>query len=132
MHWGLAGCVGTQGQLGFRWHQVDHRGCRGHWVGKWTGSPTTLGPIPWSQHSHWFPLGSNLPGQGQASDRNELCRLLYTFGTIFSDSLHILYLCHLITYSYTQCKEMLYGLCSLQTNLHISLYHQSDDSDTVV
>ena len=24
-----------------------------------------------------------------------------------------------------QCKEMLYGLCSLQTNLHISLHHQS-------
>ena len=40
-------------------------------------------------HSHWFPLGSDLPSQGQASDRNELCRLLYTFGTIFHDSLHI-------------------------------------------
>ena len=34
-------------------------------------------------------LGSDLPGQGQASDRNELCRPLYTFGTIFHDSLHI-------------------------------------------
>ena len=31
-----------------------------------TGSPTTLGPSPWSQHSHWFPLGSDLPHQGQA------------------------------------------------------------------
>ena len=25
-----------------------------------------------------------------------------------------------------QCKEMLYGLCCLQTNLHIPLHHQSD------
>ena len=52
-------------------------------------SPTTLGPSPGSQHSHWFPWGSDLPGQGQASERNELCRLLYTFGTIFCDSFHI-------------------------------------------
>ena len=35
-------------------------------------------------------------------------------------------LCHLITYSYTQCKEMLYRLHSLQTDLCISLHHQSD------
>ena len=25
-----------------------------------------------------------------------------------------------------QCREMLYGLCSLQTNLHISFHHQSN------
>ena len=37
-----------------------------HWGGKWTGSPTTLGPSPGSQHSYWFPLGSDLPHQGQA------------------------------------------------------------------
>ena len=60
-----------------------------HWDSKWTWSLTTLGPSPGSQHSHWFPLGSDLPHQGHASDRNELCRLLYTFGTIFHDSLHI-------------------------------------------
>ena len=60
-----------------------------YYGGKWTGSPTTLGPSPGSQHSHWFPWGSDLPGQGQVSDRNELCRLLYTFGTIFHDSFHI-------------------------------------------
>ena len=59
-----------------------------YWGGRGTGSLTTLGPSPWSHHSHWFPLGGNLPGQGQASDRNELCRLLYTFGTTFHDSLH--------------------------------------------
>ena len=43
---------------------------RGHWGciggGRWTGSLTTLGPSPGSQHSHWFPLGSDLPHQGQA------------------------------------------------------------------
>ena len=64
-------------------------GVRGHWGGKCNGSRTTLGPSPGSQHSHWLPLGSDLPGHGKASDRNELCRLLYTFETIFSDSLHI-------------------------------------------
>ena len=56
--------------------------------GRWTGGLTTLGTIPGSHHSHWFPLGSDLPSQCQASDRNELCRLLYTSGTIFSNSLH--------------------------------------------
>ena len=50
---------------------------------------TRQGPLLRSHHSHWFPMGSDLPGQGQASDRNEFCRLLYTFGTIFCDSLHI-------------------------------------------
>ena len=60
-----------------------------YWGGKWTGTPNTLGPSPGSQHSHLLPWGSDLPGQGQVSDRNEHCRLLYTFGTIFHDSFHI-------------------------------------------
>ena len=55
----------------------------------WTGGLTTLGPSLGSQHSDQFPLGSDLPDQGQASDRNELCSLLYTFGTTLSDGLHI-------------------------------------------
>ena len=38
----------------------------------------------------------------------------------------VLYICCLIIYSCTQCKEMLYGLSSLQTNLHIYFHHQSD------
>ena len=59
-------------------------------LGEWPTSPRPhKGPFPGSHHSHWFPLGSDLPGQGQASDRIELCRLLYKFGTIFHDSLHI-------------------------------------------
>ena len=48
-----------------------------------------MGPSPWSQHSNWFPWGSELPGQGQASDRNEFYRLLYTFGTICYDNFHM-------------------------------------------
>ena len=36
-----------------------------HWGGKWTGSLPTLGPSPGSQDSHWSPLGSDLPHQGQ-------------------------------------------------------------------
>ena len=43
---------------------VGCQGCIGG--GKWTGSLTTLGPSPGSQHSHWFPLGSDLPHKGQA------------------------------------------------------------------
>ena len=108
-----------------------------YWGGKCTGSPTTLGPSPGSQYSHWFPLGSDLPhqgqarapvegpitptgfpwgdlpGQGQASDRNELCRLLYTFGTIFCDSLHICIYAtssHILTCNVKKCY-MDYFLC---------------------
>ena len=92
VYWGLARSVGTQGPEEYRWHKEAlgaPRGIGDIGGGKWTGSPATMGPSPGSQHSHWFPLGSDLPDQGQASDRNEHCRLLYTFGTIFSDSLHI-------------------------------------------
>ena len=81
--------------------------------GKWTGSLTTLGPSPGSKHSHWFPLGSDLPGQGQASDRNELCRLLYTFRTIFHDSFHICIYAtssHILRHNIKKCY-MQYFLC---------------------
>ena len=77
-----------------------------YWGGKWTGSLTILGPSPESQHSHWFPLGSDLPDQGQASDRNEMCRVLYTFGTIFCGSFHIC-ICttssHILTCNVKKC-----------------------------
>ena len=122
----LTGSVVLRGQKGYRWHkghQGAHRGVgvikgvRGvgvmHWGGKWTGSLTTLGPSPGSQHSHWFPLGSDLPGQGQASDSNELCRLLYTFGTICHDSLHIYIYAtssHILTCSVKKCYTD-YFLC---------------------
>ena len=52
-----------------------------------TGSPTTLGPSPRSQHSHWLSFRSDLPDQGQASDTNELCSPLYTIVTTFWDHL---------------------------------------------
>ena len=94
--------------------------------GRRTGSLTIMSPSPGSQHSHWFPLGSDLPDQGQASDTNELCSLLYTFSTTFSDCLQFFYLCCLITYSCRQHRKMLYGLSSLLTNLCISFHHQSD------
>ena len=121
-----------------------------HWAGKWAGSLTTLGPSPGSQQSHWFPLGSDLPHQGQArtpfqgpitptgfpwgvtylAKAKQVTEMssagfIYIWYYISWQFAH-LYLCHLITYSYTQCKEMLYILFSLQTNLHISLHHQSD------
>ena len=49
--------------------------------------PNHIGPQSSVQHSYWFPLGSDLPDQGQASDTNELCSILYTFGTTFRDHL---------------------------------------------
>ena len=85
-----------------------------------------MGASSGSQHSHWFPWGSDLPGQGQATDRNELCRLLYTCGTIFHDGFYICIYATSSQYSYMQYKEMLYILFSLQTNLHISLHYQCD------
>ena len=93
VYWGLAGTLGTQGLQGVyrHWGLVGVvRGIRGCIMGgKWTGSPTTLDPSLGSQHSHCFPWESDLPGQSQASDRNELCRLLYTLWTIFHGSFHI-------------------------------------------
>ena len=49
--------------------------------------PDHIGPLSRVLHSHWFPLGSDLPVQGQACDTNELYSLLYTFGTVFRDHL---------------------------------------------
>ena len=92
----IRGCRGCQGCIGAGRECRGSggigglaRGVGGIGSGRWTGNPTTLGPSPGSQHSDWLPLGSDLPDQGQASDRNELSGLLYTFGTIFSDSLYI-------------------------------------------
>ena len=72
-----------------------------------------LVPSPGFQHFHWFPLGSDLHHQGQASDRNELCRLLHKFGTIFCDSLHICIYAtssHILTCNVKKCY-MDYFLC---------------------
>ena len=64
--------MASGGNWGCWSHQGELRaimGCRGCQecigTGRWTGGLTTLGPSPGSQHSHWFPLGSDLPHQGQ-------------------------------------------------------------------
>ena len=102
----------------------------------------------WAQHSHWFPLGSDLPHQGQARVPVEgpITPTGFPWGVTYLAKakqvtemssagyyIHLelylvthLYQQCLITYYYMQCKEMLYGLRSLQTNLYISLHHQSD------
>ena len=57
--------------------------------------------------------GNDLPGQGQASNRNEVRRLLYTFGTIFCDSFHICIHAtsfHILAHSIKKCY-MDYFLC---------------------
>ena len=116
------GCGGVRGVL----EMVGGLGAQPHWApvkgpSTPTGSPWGVtyltkarqGPFPGSRHSHWFPLGSDLPGQDQASDRNELCRLLYTFGTIFHDSLHICIYAtssHILTCNVKKCYRD-YVLC---------------------
>ena len=107
----IRGCMGCQGCIG---------------SGKWTGNPTTLGTSPGSQDSHWFPWGSDLPGQGQASDRNEVYRLLYTFGTIFHDSFHICIYAtssHILTCNIKKCYTD-YFLC--RPIYAYRLCHESD------
>ena len=109
-----------------------------------------MGPSLESQYSHWFPLGSDLPHQCQARAPVEgpFTPTGFPWGVTYlakakqvtevSSSgyyIHLaLYLVTVCTFVSTlpyyiflhQCKEMLYGLCSLQMNLHISLHHQSD------
>ena len=72
-----------------------------------------MGPSSGSQHSNWFPWGSDLPGQGQASERNEICRLLYTFGMIYHDNFHMCIYAtssHILTCNIKKCY-MDYFLC---------------------
>ena len=117
--WGCRGCRGVRGALGW---QVDWELNLGpspgsqhsHWFPLGSDLPHAgKGPFPGSHHSHWFSLGSNLPGQGQASARNAFCRLLYTFGTIFLSSLHICIYAtssHILTHNVKKCY-MDYFLC---------------------
>ena len=60
--------------------------------GKWTGSLTTLGPSPGSQHFHWFPLRSDLPGQGQAYTFIHLALYFMTVCTFVSMLPHCIFL----------------------------------------
>ena len=116
-----------RGQNGYMWHKgafgvpggcwgvraiggitgvSECRGVRDAQGGKWTESLTTLGPSPKSWHCHWFPLGSDLPGQDQASAKNDFSRLFYTFRTIFHDSLHICIYAtssHTLTHNVKKC-----------------------------
>ena len=94
---GIKGCRGVRGVFGW---QMD-------WKSNDIGSQLRVPAFP------LVPLGRDLPGQGQASDRNELCRLLYTFETTFHDSFHI---CidttssHILTCNIKKCY-MDYFLC---------------------
>ena len=69
-HWGITGGVGVSEPVGVSGHLGAGRavgsirrpaggigGVRGIGGGRWTGSPTTLGPSLGSQSSHWFPWG---------------------------------------------------------------------------
>ena len=93
-----------------------------------TGGLTTLGPSPWCQHSHWFPMGQwwTWPRSGKWHKwvLQPFIYLWHYFQGLFA----VVYLHDLITYSCTKCRERLYWLFSLQTNLLISFHHQSDVS----
>ena len=130
MAWGDIG--GLLGGVG------GHQGCQGCiGGGKWTRSLTTLGPSLGYQHSYWFPLGSDLPHQGQArapfqgpitptgfpwgvtylakakEQKWALQAIIYTFGTIFCDNLHICIYAtssHILTCNVKKCY-MDYFLC---------------------
>ena len=111
---GLAGGLEVSGGMGWQvdW-EPDHIGPQSRVpalplvpLGEWPTSPRPAkGPYWGSHHSHWLNLRSDLPDQGWSSDRNELCRLLYTFGTAFSDSLHIIYTAksHILTCNVKKC-----------------------------
>ena len=114
-----------------------------HWGLQVDWEPDHIGP----QHSHWFPLGSDLPHQGQARAPVEgpitptgipwevtyLAKAkqvteMSSAGYYIHLELYFMTVCTFVsmqphTYSCMQCKEMLYGLLSLQTNLCISLHH---------
>ena len=108
-HWGLLGVKGLLWGV---------RGCRVYWGGKWTGRLTTLGRVT------TLPLGVTYLAKAkqvtEMSSAGYYIHLELYFVTICT-----FYLCHLNTYSCTQCKEMLYALFSLQTNLCLTLHHQS-------
>ena len=125
------GVLGLLGGVGGCWRAV--RGHQGFWgVRGVLGMASGLGA-----QLHWAPVqGPSTPtgssggvtylAKAKQVTENELCRLLYTFGTIFCDSFHIsIYATssHILTCNIKKC---LHRLFSLQTNLCISLHHQSD------
>ena len=75
--------------------------------------PDHIGPQSRVPALPLVPLGSDLPGKGQASDRNELCWLLYTFGTICHNNFHLCIYAtssHILTCNIKKCY-MDYFLC---------------------
>ena len=91
------------------------------WQVDW--EPDHIGPQSRVSALPLVPWGGDLPGQDQASNKNELCRLLYTFGTIFCECFHIhIYAMssHILTCNIKKCyMDYFLHLC-------ISLHYQSD------
>ena len=79
----------------------------GHIVGSMrTGGPTTLGPSLGSQHSHWFPLGE-LPTWPRPGKWHIWVLQPFMYHWHYLQGLFaVLYLCDLIRYSCTTCREM--------------------------
>ena len=103
------GCIGVASGLGAQPHWAPDQGLSTPAGSPWGVTYLTKarqGPLSRVPSFPLVSLGSNLPGQSQASDRNELCRLLYTFGTIFCDSLHFCIYAtssHILTCSVKKC-----------------------------
>ena len=97
----IRGCRGIRGRRGVR-----------DWGGKWIGSPTTLSPSPGSQHSHWFPLGSDLPGQAKQVTKMSSAGY-YIHLELYFVSLHICIYAtssHILTHNVKKCYTD-YFLC---------------------
>ena len=107
------------------WQNINLSGLGQSDDGRRTGSLTTLGPCPALPLVHLgeWPTWPR-PGKWHKWAWQPVIYHWYYFQGPFA----VLYLHHLITYSWTKCREMLYRLLSLQTNLLISFHSQSDVS----
>ena len=63
-------------------------GCKGYIGGGLEAQPD-LAPEQGPSTPTGYPWGVTYLNKSKASDRNELCHMLYKFGTAFIDGLHI-------------------------------------------
>ena len=88
-------------------------------------TPLTIAP---NGHPHWFPRGEwptwSKPGKWHKWAMQLFISMWHYLQWLFTN----MYICHLITYSYTKSIKMLWGLFLPLTKLLISLHQQSSVS----
>ena len=97
----------------------DVRGVLG-WQVHW--EPDHIGPQSRVPASPLVPLGEWPTWQRPSRWQKWALQAIMNIWNYISWQFSHLYLCHLITYSCMQYKEMLYGLFSLQTNIYAYSY----------